>query len=138
MVCGALLSVALCFVLAERESWTPRVRRRIPRSGPLRFLAWLFYTGSAGGVLWCFALGMATLLDWLCTECHWQLPPRCLSGASDAAEILWVMLGVLLFAWCYSMSGLLVRRIILPKSVPLVGTTIGLALLGIVRHTAAC
>ena len=30
-----------------------------------------------------------------------------------------MMLGVLLFAWCYSMSGLFVRRMIAPRSVPL-------------------
>ena len=58
----------LAFTLAERESWTPRVRRYIPRLLPQRFLAWLFFTGSAGGVIWCIALGAATLLVGYCHD----------------------------------------------------------------------
>jgi hypothetical protein len=122
-----LLSVALGFVLAERESWSPRVRRYIPRAALGRFLAWLFFTGSAGGVVWCVILSTVTLLGGYALAGEFKPPvPR----RSDAAEVLQVMFGVILFAWCYGMSGLLVRRIIFPKSVPLVGTTLGLALMG--------
>ena len=39
-----------------------RVRRAIPRSRPLRLAAFLFYTGSAGGIAWCALLFMATML----------------------------------------------------------------------------
>jgi hypothetical protein len=123
----ALLSVILGFTLAERENWTPRVRRYIPRSTPLRFLAWLFYTGSAGGVVWCCALSAATLLGGY--QVVGEFTP--VVGRSPAKDVFEVMTGVLLFAWCYSMSGLLVRRLIFPKSVPLAGTTLGLALMGV-------
>jgi hypothetical protein len=124
---GTLLSVAFGFTLAERESWTPRVRRFIPRATPWRFLAWLFYTGSAGGVIWCAVLGAATLMAGHALV--GDFTPG-VAGRSEAKNVLQGMLGVLLFAWCYSMTGLLVRRIIFPKSVPLVGTTLGLALMG--------
>ena len=46
----------------------PRVRRHIPRRNPLRFLAWLFYTGSAGGVLWCSGLSVVNA-GWS-ASCH--------------------------------------------------------------------
>ena len=52
----SVLSCVLVFVLAERESWTPRVQRTIPRGRIGRLFAWLLFTGSAGGVLWCFTL----------------------------------------------------------------------------------
>jgi hypothetical protein len=124
----SVLSVAVGFVLAERESWTPRVRRYIPRANPGRFVAWLFYTGSAGGVVWCGLLSAATLLAGYALV--GDFTP--ISGRrSEAKEVLQTMLGVVLFAWCYGMSGLLVRRIFFPRSVPLVGTTVGLALMGI-------
>ena len=38
------------------------------------------------------------------------------------------MFGLLLFSWNYSMTGLLLRRLIVPKSPPLVGTAIALLL----------
>ena len=124
---GSILSVALGFTLAERESWTPRVRRYIPDDNPRRFLAWLFYTGSAGGVTWCLLLSAATLLAGYAMVADFKP----VVGRSEAKDVLLTMLGVLLFAWCYGMTGLLVRRIVFPKSVPLAGTTLGLALMGV-------
>jgi hypothetical protein len=123
---GSVLSVAVGFTLAERESWTPRVRRYIPRGNPLRLLAWLFYTGSAGGLTWCLLLSTTTLLAGY--ELVGDFKP--VVGRSEAKDVLFTMLGVLLFAWCYGMTGLLVRRLVFPKSVPLAGTTLGLALMG--------
>jgi len=38
------------------------VRRTIPRNPLLRLLAFLFYTGSAGGIAWCVLLFVATML----------------------------------------------------------------------------
>ena len=122
-----LLSVVMGFALAERESWSPRVRRHIPRRNPARFLAWLLFTGSAGGVIWCFALGTATLLASYAMMLDTPRP----MGRGGTRDDLLVLIGVLLFASCYSMTGLFVRRMIAPKSTPLVGTTIGLALLGV-------
>jgi hypothetical protein len=117
-----LFSVGICFTLSERESWTPRVERYIPRNLPGRFLAWLFFTGSAGGVLWCFLLASITLMVG-----YWMLPEMGHFGVSRS-EVVQVMFGVLLFAWCYSMTGLLLRRLIVPKSAPPVGTAIALML----------
>jgi hypothetical protein len=128
-----VLSVALCFILAERESWTPRVRRRIPRGEVRRALAWLVYTGSAGGVIWCALLGTATLLAGNAIVTAIDLFRRGSSFmiTSTAQYTVWTLLGVFLFAWCYSMSGLFVRRMIVPRSAPPLGTVIGLILLAV-------
>lgn len=51
----------------ERDSWGPRVTRTIPRWPLLRLLAFLFYSGSAGGVLLsviCSALSLLAVSTW--------------------------------------------------------------------------
>jgi len=118
-------SVFMGLALTEREEWTPRVRRTIPKSLPMRFLAWLFYTGSAGGVVWCcLMIGISLLV-------HWQLMPY---GVDDEDER---MLGftfaaiTALYVFCYGMSGVFLRRLILPRSTPLVSLVLAAIFFGL-------
>ena len=124
----AVLSLILALTLAERESWSPRVRRNIPRATLPRLLAWLFYTGSAGGVIWASLLGVATLIVSLAAL---EQLSHISIHASISRYLLYDMCGVLLFTWCYGLSGLFVRRMFLPNSPPIASTTIGVALLAI-------
>jgi hypothetical protein len=39
-------------VVCERDQWTPRIRRSLPKSLIFRFILFPFYTGSACGVVW--------------------------------------------------------------------------------------
>ena len=57
-----LFTAMLIPAVGERDTWGVRVRRTIPRNRTLRWLAFLFYSGSAGGVLWCSLMTAATLL----------------------------------------------------------------------------
>ncbi|MGM0489621.1 MAG: ABC transporter permease [Planctomycetota bacterium] len=59
---GVALSGLVVAALGERDGWSARVRRTIPRNLILRPLAFLFYTGSAGGIAWCILLFAATAL----------------------------------------------------------------------------
>ncbi len=43
---------ALWVSVSERDRWGLRVRQKIPRSGALRVLSFLYYSGSAGGMVW--------------------------------------------------------------------------------------
>lgn len=61
VICGVCLSILLVTTLGERDSWTARVRRKIPDFFPMRVLAFLTYTGSAGGLAWWTLLFIATL-----------------------------------------------------------------------------
>ena len=73
---GATL-VLMVASLGERDTWTFRVRRTIPRSRILRLLAFVTYSGSAGGLLWSCLLTAATFLilfswiDWNPTISSW-------------------------------------------------------------------
>ena len=57
-----IIAIALLASASERDTWGPRVRSQIPRNPLGRVLAFLFYSGSGGGVLWCLlTLGMTFL-----------------------------------------------------------------------------
>lgn len=80
---GVALSVLLVAALGERDGWSPRVRRTIPRHLLLRPLAFLFYTGSAGGIAWCVLLFAATALPVLAWDAAgWS------AGGHDLLETL--------------------------------------------------
>ena len=131
MTSVTVLSCVLVFVLAERETWTPRVRRSIPRGGFRRRFAWLFYTGSAGGVLWCFTLGVLTLLAAQLLNMTMTHSPSRFITAKTMDENIAVMEGALLYAVCYGMTGLLVRRWIMPKSPPILGAVLACILFAV-------
>lgn len=58
---GGLFIALIVASLGERDTWSARMRRTIPRNRLLRSLAFLFYTGSAGGIIWSTLLFVATM-----------------------------------------------------------------------------
>jgi hypothetical protein len=56
-----LFSGFAVMALGERDTWSRRLRKRIPRNPLLRLPAFLFYTGAAGGLLWSTLMFAATL-----------------------------------------------------------------------------
>lgn len=59
---GIALAALLVAAVGERDSWGVRVRRTIPRNPLSRALAFVFFTGSAGGIIWCVLLFLVTVL----------------------------------------------------------------------------
>lgn len=108
----SLMCLGLLFAIGEREHWSPRVTRAIPRSWPARVLAWLFYSGSSGGVAYCCFIAFSTLAwSWCWVHCH--RPDLGYYGYHhydsfySAAEM---MLGVFMYTLCYCMAAVLIRR----------------------------
>jgi hypothetical protein len=62
-----MIALVLLSAVGEREEWGWRVARTIPRLSTLRALAFLFYSGAAGGVLWTTMMFVATLFAFLIT-----------------------------------------------------------------------
>ncbi len=131
-----VLTILMPVILCEREDWTLRVKRTIPRNFVARLLAWLLYTGSAGGLIWCGLLSILTLAS-ANQMAHWIEALRASTGISsysmalsDFSEILNNCSLVLLYSWCYCMSGLLARRWIVPKTSPQMSTVLAALLLG--------
>jgi hypothetical protein len=93
-------TILMVAALGERDTWSTRVRRTIPRNRLLRVPAFLFYSGSAGGVLWwifMFAVTVAVVQAW--TNAFGAL-----SGASDLAEFKTNMMIVFGYILCYCLT----------------------------------
>jgi ABC-type transport system involved in cytochrome c biogenesis permease component len=114
--------VAMFIAVAEREDWTPRVRRYIPRNPLLRMAAWLFYTGSSGGMAWCvliagLSLGAAGVWAQYCGDTY-------SGGGSGLTETLSIMAGMFLYMLCYCLLAVLLRHFVFRRlplfSMPLI------------------
>jgi hypothetical protein len=112
------VAVGLCclqmrIAINEREHWTPRVARTIPRRGWLRPAAFLVYSGSAGGVLLAlllFGLTWAAVQTWRLLfppppgPLPW-LPLDYLGSAMNVSGILF------LYTYDYALTAVLLRRL---------------------------
>jgi hypothetical protein len=58
----ALITLVLLSSTSERERWGPRVARTIPRNPLRRAIAFLFYSGAAGGTLWAMLMYVLTII----------------------------------------------------------------------------
>lgn len=110
-----LFSVAMLAAIGERRSWGPRVRRRIPRWHVLRAPALLFYTGAAGGVLWCVVIMVLTVILTPQLLAHSGLTAGKVASCAGAVE---VMIGLGLYAFFYFMTATLIRDHLLTRWIP--------------------
>jgi hypothetical protein len=105
---GAILfGIQLLTAVSERDSWGPRVARRIPRRAPLRLLAFLFYSGAAGGLLFGVIGGALSVAGVL--ACHELMPSIIWPPQwSQPAQMAGLILG---YTYCFGMTAVLVRRL---------------------------
>ena len=122
-----LYSIGLFVAVSERERLGSRVRRTIPRRRLLRPLAFLFYSGAAGGVAWSSLMIILTLLF----IGMWSIifPQMQIEDNIEAIEAL-ACLG--LYTFSYALGASLIRRRFLANRVTGAYTwVIALILLGI-------
>jgi hypothetical protein len=102
---GILILLCLLIAINERERWSPRVTRTIPKNWLLRLPAFLVYSGAAGGVL--FA-GLLMAMLWLGV----LLFPKFTGITSlPISENIFLTMAVIdLYIYCYALSAILVRR----------------------------
>lgn len=102
---GILFGLQLVIAINEREQWSSRVARRIPRSQPLRLLAFLFYSGSGGGLTFgALFFGLSIVAVPL-----WELWNPGMPGAREADVVLETLLVAGLYTFCYAVLAVLVR-----------------------------
>ena len=122
-----LHSIGLFIAVSERESLGQRVRRTVPRRWLLRLLAFLFYSGAAGGVTWSSLMIILTLLFmgmWLIIFPQMQI--------EDNIEAIRALACLGLYAFSYALGASLIRRRFLANRVTGAYTwVIALILLGI-------
>ena len=122
-----LHSIGLFIAVSERESLGQRIRQTVPRRWVFRPLAFLFYSGAAGGVAWSSIIIALTLLsgvEWLIVFPHMETGDEMLRLAPLA------VLG--LYTLSYVLAASLIRRNFLMNRVTSNYTwVIALVLLGI-------
>jgi hypothetical protein len=129
-IAGLLGCLQLFISVNERERLGPRVRRAIPNSGLLRPLAFLFYSGSAGGVIFSTLVLLSTVgAGVLALALHGDMDvvPPTMSGSymssvggGSSWGAPWLMVTQLRFAvlmglytYCYCLTAVLVRNVLL-------------------------
>jgi hypothetical protein len=65
---GIVWMITAVAAMSERDAWTTRVRRTIPRNPLLQSGAFLLYTGSAGGLIWSTLMFIATIVAAFCVR----------------------------------------------------------------------
>ena len=103
MISAFFFAGTLLVAVSERETWGPRVRRRIPRFLPARAVAFLFFSGGAGGVWW--AVSAVCLSALAVSLAHPALSP----GWDGVPEI---SAGIALYALAYALTAGLLRRLV--------------------------
>jgi hypothetical protein len=104
-----LFGLQLVISINERDRWGPRVTRAIPHNGLLRFLAFLTYSGAAGGLLYgllmlalTIGLGAAAVYWW---QDHFSFRVR-----SEPGRVAMVLTIICLYVYAYALSAVLCRR----------------------------
>jgi hypothetical protein len=105
--------LVLFFAIGEDDQLRPRIRRDIPRPVFLRPLAFIFYSGAAGNIIFC-CLAMAISLAISFTAA------RQLTGyeRNDYLDLLNTFRDLAVFAVAYGFSAIALRRFLLKKWVP--------------------
>ncbi len=129
VIIWAILSVmffgiGMLIAIGEREQWGRRVTDTIPRHPLARAVAFVTYSGNAGGLIWAWGMivivgllmvGGAALCDaWFATSFADDFNP----AARRGPEALQLVLGTALYIYAYAMTALLLRKAVFRHVVP--------------------
>lgn len=112
----SLVSLTLMFIIAlcEREEPGQRVRGSIPRRWWVRLLAWPFYSGSAGGLLWCVVTAALLILGFaLGWKLYFSLVMPSFGDKKEFSEITITIAYFIICAYAYGITAIAARRILL-------------------------
>ena len=106
IIISILFSVMFLGAVSEREESGARVLRKVSARPLRRWMAFLFASGAANGLVWASLLGLATLgVVWL-----WWWRHRFGTEADALRNILTLASGVLAYFYFYAVLGALVQR----------------------------
>ena len=104
-----IFSVAFLAGVSERDDPGIRVRKEIPVGGIRRILAFLFYSGSANGVIWA-AMMIAGTLGFGVFFSHVVLSAPGVFGRFTSSSTMFQLIGMAMYFYAYSMSAMLLNR----------------------------
>src|SRR5262245_39066637 len=107
MIGCLLFSLQMLIAVCERDEWGTRVPLRIPRNFFLRALAFLFYSGAAGGIAFGVIGAVLTVIG---VAMWYTIVPYTSTYRPDNEPLLVIAL-LAAYAYCYSLSAAVVRRL---------------------------
>jgi hypothetical protein len=108
-----IFSASLVVIVSNNDTLSVRVQRTIPERLPLRSLAFIFYNGAAGGLIWTALILAATfVLMWLILTAHRF--SNTLQG-DDLFGTLYGSAAAICYAFDYALVGLLLHRKLLAR-----------------------
>ncbi len=127
-----LMVLALLVLVSQKDQLSLRVRRDIPAAGPKRALAFLFFNGAAGGLLWAMLiLGLTYAVTGVFLLSG---PARAASSSimsfQEANRFLLKSGAVLAYALAYTLMGLFLHRKFLPNRAPKTAALFVMLILG--------
>jgi hypothetical protein len=133
----AVMFASLVFVISNHDQLSHRVRRAIPFSRLKRALAFLFFNGAAGGLLWVFLLAATTLgavlyiLDRsaVAPGVVW-FAPHPIMEPHEVREFMLTTSAILCYAFAYALLALFIHRRFLSKRPPKIAGVLAVLLPG--------
>jgi hypothetical protein len=110
-----MFCVLLFIVLGERDAWTARVQKAIPRNALPRFFTFILYSGSAGGILWYSLLTAITLLI-VCALFEFLVPNASTREYRDLTDMCYTMGMTYGYMLCYCLSTIFIRDLFFKRT----------------------
>ncbi len=108
-----IFGVSLVVIVSNNDLLSLRVQRTVPERLPLRALAFLFYNGAAGGLLWAaLILGTTFVAMWLLLTSHRFANTHM---GEELYGILYSSAAAICYAFDYALVGLLLHRKLLAR-----------------------
>jgi len=108
-----IFGISLVVTVSNNDTLSLRVQRTIPERPPLRALAFIFYNGAAGGLLWtALILGITFLVMWRVITTHSLSMPFV---TDDLYAILYSSAAAIFYAFDYALVGMFLHRKFLAK-----------------------
>jgi hypothetical protein len=102
------LMISLIVIVSNSDSFSHRVRRAIPAAPWKRFVAFLFFNGAAGGLVWVAAMTAATFL--VASKVSSRFPAY-LTGHNE-----WLPQGAFaVYIFAYALTALFIQRTFFPR-----------------------
>jgi hypothetical protein len=120
------LLLALLVTVSNSDQLSQRVRNKIPAAGLKRFLAFFFFNGAAGGLLWIAGLVAATYFVTRAVFAAFPVP-RGMTFDDDSWHILLTLAN---YAFAYALLALFLQRKFLPRRPPKLAGLLAIFLAG--------
>jgi hypothetical protein len=119
-----VMMFALLVTISNSDEISLRVRRTIPKSGLKRALAFVFFNGAAGGLLWAVLILVAT---YFVTKEVTLLFPKSMTPSDEGRH--WFATTTA-YAFAYALAALFIHRKFLPKRPPKLAGVLAVLLAG--------